>query len=119
MNLDEYTVLGVMSGTSLDGIDLALVKFTYKGEWSFKLLAAKTIPYDKGWVNKLKNAVLLSPAELSHLDKKYTIYLAEVINIFLANCEKRSIDFISSHGHTIFHEPARGITYQIGNLSEL
>lgn len=115
----EFTVLGVMSGTSLDGIDLAIVKFINGMEWSFELLAASTIAYPSAWENKLRNAIALDEKERALLDEDYTVFLGDIIDSFLSKFSDYSIDFVSSHGHTVLHEPQNGITYQIGNLPSL
>lgn len=108
-----------MSGTSLDGIDLAMVTFTQGKKWSFDLLAAETIPYSLTWQNKLSTSSLLNAQELVAFDAFYTAYLGNVIQEFLLAHPDIEIDFISSHGHTVNHQPERGITDQIGNLPRL
>ncbi|MDP2160026.1 MAG: anhydro-N-acetylmuramic acid kinase, partial [Flavobacterium sp.] len=70
---ESYQVLGVMSGTSLDGIDLAHVHFTVKNnKWNFSILETATIPYSENWLNKLKSAVNFSKNELVQLNEEYT-----------------------------------------------
>jgi len=105
----------VMSGTSLDGVDLALLQFNHKQGWHYSVLAAVTLPYSEEWVERLRAAVLISKKALSRLNQEYTLYLAEIIKIFLAE-QIQLPDFISSHGHTVLHQPESGITLQIGNL---
>jgi len=118
MQTQTYRVIGVMSGTSLDGIDLCEVEFKYNSsQWSFDILRATTIPYSKKWVLKLQNAHHLSKAELLQLDQNYTDILADVVSNFMINPE--NVDLVCSHGHTVLHQPEKGVTYQIGNLPQL
>lgn len=111
----EYTVIGLMSGTSLDGVDIALCKFarTETG-WKFAVTDAQTFSYSASWKNKLVAAETCSGLELISLHKEYGDYLGELILHFL---EKQSLrpDYISSHGHTIFHQPEKRITFQLGD----
>lgn len=116
---DSFTVLGVMSGTSLDGIDLACVYFEYNNKWNFEIKKTITVPYSEKWKDKLQKAVLLSDEELINLNKEYTAYLAATINGFIENNAILDLDFVSSHGHTVKHEPQNNYTLQIGNLPEL
>ena len=115
----KYTVIGVMSGTSLDGIDLALINFDLNQNWSFKIIKADTIAYAEEWLGKLKTLIKHSKEELATLDKEYTLYLAEVIQNFITENNISSLDAICSHGHTALHKPESGLTYQIGNLPVL
>ena len=115
MGFIEKTVLGLMSGTSLDGIDLVLVQFQGNEAWQYSILHTETIPYSNHWITRLGAAVDLPKQDLPQLDHAYTLFLGEIIKNFLSK-KRISIDFISSHGHTILHQPAQGITYQIGNL---
>ena len=62
----EYNVIGVMSGTSLDGIDLAFINFTFKEDWSFKIIKAETIAYAEEWLSKLKTLIKYSKDELAN-----------------------------------------------------
>lgn len=116
----SYRVIGVMSGTSLDGVDLvyARIFFTRK-TWHFEIIEAETIDYSYKWRHLLKDLVSYSSEELLQVDIKYTKYLSAVIKNFIKQYKIRSVDFICSHGHTALHRPDLGITYQIGNRKEL
>lgn len=115
MNIKKYKVIGLMSGTSLDGLDIALCEFEKLENWTFKIIKAETISYTEEWQNKLKNAPYLSGFDLLNLHKDYGNFLGEKVNIFLKNEAKKDINFISSHGHTIFHVPENNFTFQLGN----
>lgn len=108
-----------MSGTSLDGIDLAYVTLSFNERWSFKIHTAETIAYTETWSSILKNLVNLSAEELQTIDKKYTAHLAEAINEFIHKHNITRLDAVCSHGHTALHQPEKQTTYQIGNLPEL
>ncbi len=110
-----YRVIGVMSGTSLDGIDLVLVEFTHNLNWSFKIFHSVTIPYERKWEDLLKHLVSFNSKELQEIDQDYTTYLAEIISNFIKKFSIKNLDAICSHGHTALHQPEKGITYQIGN----
>lgn len=106
-----------MSGTSMDGLDIALTSFVEnKGEWSFDLLHCKTYSYTEDWIKKLSTSKVLSGIELTILDAELGKLFAQNVNNFLRefSIEAESIDFIASHGHTVFHQPERGFTLQIG-----
>lgn len=104
-----------MSGTSLDGVDLVYVSFERNINFVFNILAAKTYSYSDIWVRKLKSAFDNNSNELSELDLEYGESLGNLINLFIEEFQIDNIDFISSHGHTIFHKPNEGVTLQIGN----
>ena len=109
-----------MSGTSLDGIDLAHIHFTIEnGKWSFEMDQCETIPYPFDWLNKLKIAVGFSKEELNELNQEYTDYLGKTIRSFLDKNSITNLDAVCSHGHTILHQPQNGFTLQIGNLPEI
>ena len=117
---NSYNVIGVMSGTSLDGVDICFCNFSFENqEWKFLILNTETVFYEKIWINKLSNAHCISDNELQQLDVEYTSYLSKIILDFISKNQINNIDFISSHGHTIFHQPNKKITYQIGNRVEL
>ncbi|MGB3606280.1 anhydro-N-acetylmuramic acid kinase [Psychroserpens sp.] len=115
----KYDIVGVMSGTSLDGIDLAHVTLEFNDTWSFKIHQAETIPYPPSWKNELSNLVGLNLEGLQEMDRRYTSYLAEVIAVFLRKHELQHIDAVCSHGHTALHQPEQNLTYQIGNLKSI
>ncbi|HSI70948.1 MAG TPA: anhydro-N-acetylmuramic acid kinase [Gillisia sp.] len=118
MKKSEFIVLGVMSGTSLDGIDLALVHFSLEDTWKFKIEVADTIAYPTIMKSELSKAIDWDTEKLQKFDISYTKYLAGVINKFIAEKNIQGLDAVCSHGHTIKHEPENGYTLQIGN-SEL
>ena len=106
-----------MSGTSMDGLDIVLSSFKEnEGDWSFNLLRCKTYGYDRKWVERLNQSKLLSGEGLMLLDLGLGKYFAECVNNFVSEfgIDKNKIDFIASHGHTVFHQPDRGFTHQIG-----
>lgn len=111
--------IGVMSGTSLDGIDLVYAKFDNNDPANFKIVHAVTIPYSKEWRVLLQNAIHYSTIELHNLHKQYGRFLGEVIASFKSNYNIQNLDFIASHGHTILHEPNKGITLQVGCGKEI
>lgn len=115
----EYCVIGCMSGTSLDGLDLAYIRFIKGDVWTFEIIVAHTISYSKTWKQKLRDLVSYSKSDLESLDKEYTLLLANMINVFIKRNNITTIDAICSHGHTALHQPEKGITYQIGNLKGL
>ena len=71
MKKDFYNVIGVMSGTSLDGIDLCHVHFEKKDNWTFEIVHSKTVPYALDWHEDLKNVVHFNPSELNLFDQEY------------------------------------------------
>lgn len=113
---EEYTILGIMSGTSLDGMDIAKCRFKRQEneKWSFQILKAITIRYSEEWRKKLSGAETQSGFELMLLHNEFGKLTGKNILNFLNN-DTRGIDFISSHGHTVFHQPQQGLTLQIGN----
>lgn len=116
--MNTYYVLGIMSGTSLDGLDLALCRFTKEGiEWKYNIEKASTVSYSLYWHDQLLNAHKLSLTEFLLLHKKYGQYIGEQVNNFCADGVYP--DLIASHGHTIFHIPAQGLTFQLGDGATL
>ena len=111
-NIIKYRVIGVMSGTSLDGLDLALCVFTKQIKWQYKIEKTKTIKYTKFWKNKLENLHLKTKDEISKTDIDFGIYIGKKIKQFV---NTNNVDLICSHGHTIFHQPDKNFTLQIGD----
>lgn len=105
--------IGLMSGTSLDGLDICYVRFDLP-DYQFEILKAETISYPSEWEEKLKNAIHLSAEEITKLDFDYGIYLGKKTKEFIQNNQIEKVDFIASHGHTVFHNPNENYTLQIG-----
>jgi len=116
--MEIYKVLGVMSGTSLDGLDLAYCEIVKDKIWTYKILHSATISYSEKRTNILRKAHLLTGEELAALNHKFGKYIGEECEKFISTHHLQP-DFISSHGHTVFHQPARGFTLQIGNGPEI
>lgn len=115
--MNTYNVIGVMSGTSLDGLDICYCSFSISKnkQWSYNINAASTINISDKLKTKLIKAINYSGLELSLLDNELGDFIGHSINIFIKKNNIKSIDFISSHGHTIFHQPQKKLTLQIGN----
>ena len=113
--MSTYFAIGLMSGTSLDGLDICYVKFSKSENWSFEILSAETISYDETWKLKLQNATQISAEDLLALDKEFGFFLGEKTQEFISKNNIINIDVIASHGHTVFHQPQRKFTLQIGD----
>lgn len=112
---ESYKVIGLMSGSSLDGVDLVGVNFNKESDqWRYTFFATRFIPYPNKWKSKLKQAFHLSKTALEKLDKAYGSYLGVLVKDFVQEFQLEP-DFISSHGHTIFHRPEAAFTLQIGS----
>lgn len=111
----QYQVIGVMSGTSLDGVDLAHCVFTkHDDRWEYKITQATTIPYDNKWITRLSQLHRQPAFVFPKTDAFYGKYLGIIIRDFIKQNDLK-VDLIASHGHTIFHQPQNGFTAQIGN----
>lgn len=115
MKKESYNVIGVMSGTSLDGLDLCHVQFSLKENWQFEIFHAQTMPYDTFWAKTLKSVIERSSPEIKKIDEAYAVYLAETIRSFINKNDITDLDAVCSHGHTVFHQPENKYTLQIGN----
>jgi len=102
-----------MSGTSLDGVDFADCKFSKGENWHYKIKKTQTIAYSKKWRERLSNLHKKSDKEIDKTNIDYGKYLAHLILEFKDKFNL-SFDYIASHGHTIFHQPEKGFTLQIG-----
>ena len=104
-----------MSGTSLDGVDLAFCNFTKENQkWDFKILKAKTIEYSKYWLEKLRQLPDSNSDEIRKSHVEYGHFLGELVKDFITKNNIKA-DYVASHGHTIFHEPEKKITFQLGD----
>jgi anhydro-N-acetylmuramic acid kinase len=115
MNKKEVFAIGFMSGTSLDGMDLVYVKFRKDNYQYFEIIHAETVKYSSQWRVTLQRSFHFSSHDLDLLNTEYGVYLGGVINQFINKYEIQNIDFIASHGHTVLHQPEKGITLQIGD----
>ncbi|NJB72254.1 anhydro-N-acetylmuramic acid kinase [Saonia flava] len=114
-----HKVLGLMSGTSLDGLDLAYCNiWESNNKWHFSIADTHSVSYDAAMRSKLKNAITLPAEELFVLNNSYGTWLGEQAKAFI-NQKKMEVDFISSHGHTVHHRPEKGLTYQMGSGQHL
>ncbi len=110
----KILAIGTMSGTSLDGIDIALCSFSESDKsWNYKIVEAETIAYPVFWTEKLKGAHDLNAQEFLLLNNEYGRYTGELISRFMHG--KNIPQLIASHGHTIFHQPEKRLTFQLGN----
>ncbi len=112
-----YKVIGVMSGSSLDGLDLVFCELNETGgKWNYTIIAAACFEYEPEWVDKLKNAINLNAYHYLLLHTEFGKYIGEKINYFI---EKNNLQFqvqlIVSHGHTTFHTPQLRMTAQLGD----
>ena len=105
-----------MSGTSLDGLDICYAKFWKENSyWKFEIIKAETIPYHKVLEEQLRNSIHLSSQDLLALHSEYGFYLGEITKDFITKNQLSDVDLIASHGHTVFHQPQRKFTLQIGD----
>lgn len=113
---NKFRVIGLMSGTSLDGLDIAYCKLIHKKKkWKFEIVKATTLKYSPVWRKKLLSAHLLQAEDLLALHSEYGIFLGKTSREFMRKSKIEKIDFIASHGHTIFHQPKRNFTFQLGD----
>lgn len=118
----KYHVLGLMSGTSLDGLDLLEAIFwqdNHSKRWHYKIQSSATYAYQNKIVDRLAEAHLYDDSKIKKLNADYTQVLADMINRFLLENQVEKLDFVASHGHTIFHQPQKKYTLQIGNTPKL
>lgn len=117
--MNSYRVVGLMSGTSLDGVDLALCVLKHKGDlWSFEIEYAETIPYTTRNIRDLGIMARVSAVEYAETNVHYGKFLGSLVKVFLKK-NKLEADFVASHGHTIFHQPQNQFTTQAGDGAAL
>jgi anhydro-N-acetylmuramic acid kinase len=111
-----FHAIGLMSGTSLDGLDICFARFEKQNHsWNFEILEAETVSYPTMWEDKLRNSIHLSAEELLELNSEYGFYLGKSVQNFIEKHQLTNIDVIASHGHTVFHQPQKKFTLQIGD----
>lgn len=111
----KWSVLGLMSGSSLDGLDVCHVEFSIQSsKWSFEISSFETYTYPKELVNRLSAVAKASAKELFCLDAALGYFFAQSVESHLHKEGIGNLDLIASHGHTIFHDPNIGNSHQIG-----
>lgn len=116
---NTFKVIGLMSGTSLDGLDICFCTFNHSSEgWKYNIDKATTIRYSDEIKNKLSSAFFATGIEITKLDYEYGRWIGKEVKAFIDRLETKP-DFIASHGHTIYHSPKEGFTLQIGKGSAI
>ncbi len=115
MNKKDTYIIGLMSGTSLDGVDVVYVRFNNKDYKDLTIIHADTVTYSAEWKQRLKTAIDFSDENLLILNKEYGVFLGDLVMRFVNKFTISRIDFIASHGHTVLHQPENGITLQVGD----
>ncbi|HLY71604.1 MAG TPA: anhydro-N-acetylmuramic acid kinase [Puia sp.] len=112
-----YKAIGIMSGSSLDGLDIAFVHFQENaGKWNFELIKASCYPYDAEWTNKLQSAHTLNAFQYQCLHTEYGHHIGRQVNNFIEENDLHyQVQLIVSHGHTTFHSPENKLTAQLGD----
>lgn len=116
----EYKIIGLMSGTSLDGLDVVYTHFKKDGgKWTYQILHAESYPYGDEWREKLRGSYYLTAEGIAALDAEYGRYLGTQVKKFVEKYQLPAVDFVASHGHTVFHRPDLGYNLQIGHGAHL
>ena len=113
--METYYSIGVMSGTSLDGLDIAYIKFTVDESINFEILNADTYEYTDAVKEVLKQAENFDTVRFLRFHNRVGEYIGEEVNRFIKANNINKVDFIASHGHTIFHQPENKFTFQVGS----
>lgn len=116
-----YRAIGLMSGSSLDGLDIVFAEFHENGgKWSYEILQADCLPYSAEWQQKLQQAITLNALDYQLLHAEYGHYLGEQVNRFMQQHELLyKVMLVASHGHTTFHVPDKKMTAQLGDGSAI
>lgn len=112
-------VVGIMSGTSMDGVDLCLTEISGgQGNWGYKIICTETVPFEEKWRVRLSQLRYQNSEVFVKTDIFFGRYLGELVNVFLEK-NGETADLISSHGHTVFHDPEGWVTTQVGDGATL
>ena len=119
--MERYSAIGLMSGSSLDGLDIAYCYFTLeKGHWNFEILKTDVVVYPDEWIQDIKHAPIANAKALWETHALLGNYFGEKVNEFIQkNSLQKKVDYVASHGHTIFHFPEKKFTTQIGDGAAL
>lgn len=112
--MESFDVIGLMSGTSLDGLDIAHCTFIFDDKWQFHLAHQETLPYSNEQKHKLYNLENETALNYALFHSKFGKFIGTEVKKFIKKNKITNIDFIASHGHTIFHQPKNSLTTQIG-----
>jgi len=112
--MQSYVSIGIMSGTSLDGLDLVACRFTFDQSWHYEIIKAVTVPYSHKWIAKLSTATELNALDFAFLNNDFGKFIGKQVAEFCADLPQKP-DLVSSHGHTVFHQPQNKLTVQIGS----
>ncbi len=112
-----YRAMGLMSGSSLDGLDIVFTEFEVQGsKWSYRVICSDCYSYSNEWTEKLKNAPMLSAIDYMQLHSDYGHLLGQMVNRFINEYQLQyKVQLIASHGHTSFHSPSTKMTHQLGD----
>ena len=118
--MSQYHVIGVMSGSSLDGLDICVSTFSLtKNGWTYSITHAETISIPEPLTRQLRFSDQLTPTDLDKLDTEYGEWIGNELNNLVSK-KKLTVDLIGIHGHTVFHDPIhQKISVQIGNGSKI
>jgi len=111
---NTWNAIGVMSGTSVDGLDIVAATFSHKENWQYHIAKTASIDYPDDLRKRLLECIYASAQELVFLDLDLGVFIGNKISDFLKDLDM-PIDLIASHGHTVFHQPEKGMTKQIGD----
>ena len=112
---NSINIIGLMSGTSVDGLDICYVSFDNHDPSKYEIIDCDTIDYDDNLKTKLKNIIKLDNDQIKQIDKEFGEFIGLSVLKFINKNKLSKPDLISSHGHTVFHEPEFNKTLQIGN----
>ena len=112
---NSINIIGLMSGTSVDGLDICYVSFDNHDPSKYEIIDCDTIDYDNNLKTKLKNIIKLDNDQIKQIDKEFVEFIGLSVLNFIKKNTLYKADLISSHGHTVYHEPEFNKTLQIGN----
>ncbi len=116
--MKSHAIIGLMDGTSLDGLDISYCRYDkgLQGDWSYKLIAYQTLKHPASIAKRMNESKSLSPEELLKLDKDLAEFYSGAVNSFISDnhVDKNELSAIASHGHTVYHQPEKRFTLQIG-----
>ncbi|MFK7954007.1 MAG: anhydro-N-acetylmuramic acid kinase [Ekhidna sp.] len=115
----QYSSLGIMAGSSMDGLDIVHSNFKkIEGKWTYEVEKRKTVPYNLEVYDRLKASSKMVHQEQKLLDIDFGVWISDCIKEFIGK-DDIELDFIAIHGHTVIHEPHRGISWQLGSGEEI